>query len=298
MKRRELIILLNNDESAFQFLINNNLIKDRYVCQKCNARKTVTNIGVNKCNSRINGGKCGALHSIFNNTIFEKSKIDYKIILLLLYEWTLDTSTDVASSEYECSQSTVSAWYQKFRELATSYYNLFLNNPIGGQNITVQIDETCIVKNKYNQGRQLANQKWIFGGVVLGNHKQCFFEYVEHRNEDTLLEVIQRKILPGSIIMSDMWGGYQNLETRLAHMGYVHSRVNHSQNFINPINGANTQSIESFWSVTKRTLRKKGTNYGNFNILECKIKENLFKKQFYNNKMEKMIEIISIVYNN
>ena len=40
----------------------------------------------------------------------------------------------------------------------------------------------------------------------MGNHRECFFEYVERRNEETLLEVIRRKILPGLIIMSDIWG--------------------------------------------------------------------------------------------
>ena len=80
----------------------------------------------------------------------------------------------------------------------------------------------------------------------MGNHKECFFEYVERRNEETLLEVIQRKILPGSIIMSDMWGGYQNLLTKLSHYGYSHLSANHSQNFINRLTGANTQSIKSF----------------------------------------------------
>ena len=130
----------------------------------------------------------------------------------------------------------------------------------------------------------------------MGNHDECFFEYVERRNEETLLEVIQRKILPGSTIMSDMWSGYQNLLTRLSHYGYSHLTVNHSQNFINPVTGANTQSIESFWSVIKRNLRKKGTNYGKFNIMQSKIKEDLFKKQFINTKFETMIEIIAFIY--
>ena len=129
----------------------------------------------------------------------------------------------------------------------------------------------------------------------MGNYKECFFEYVERRNEETLLEVIQRKILPGSIIMSDMWGGYQNLLTRLPHYGYSHLTVNHSEYFMNPVTSANTQSIESFWSVIKRNLRKKGTNYGNFNIMQSKIKEDLFKKQFINTKLKTMIEIMAFI---
>lgn len=35
-------------------------------------------------------------------------------------------------------------------------------------------------------------------------------------------------------------------------------------NFIDPISQAHTQSIEAFWSVIKRKLRKYGTNHGDF----------------------------------
>ncbi len=50
--------------------------------------------------------------------------------------------------------------------------------------------------------------------------------------------------------MTDLWRGYFGLEGE----GYYHLTMNHAQEFVNPVNGANTLSIESSWSHLKRKL--------------------------------------------
>lgn len=47
-------------------------------------------------------------------------------------------------------------------------------------------------------------------------------------------------VTPGSYIWSGEWAAYI---TR-SNFGYVHDTVNHSENFIDPTSGANTQRIE------------------------------------------------------
>ena len=279
MLRIELFENLRDENLTLIFLKNNNLISNTVICSKCGQEKEITNLKNERCNLRYNSNKCFGETSIFKNTLFKNSKNDPKLIMFLLYEWCEDTPTFRAAKQYSCSQSNVSKWYKKFQYFAVIGYEIFENNPIGGPNIVVQIDETCIVKRKNHQGRILRNQKWIFGGVELNDHNKCFFQFVENRSRETLLEIIRRKINPQSIIMSDMWRGYNNLEILLNEYNYTHMQVNHSQNFINNETGANTQSIEAFWSVMKRTLRKGGTNHGSLNNLNEKIKTNLFKKK-------------------
>ncbi|KCZ77844.1 hypothetical protein H311_01140, partial [Anncaliia algerae PRA109] len=73
------------------------------------------------------------------------------------------------------------------------------------------------------------------------------------RDSDTLKTVILENVLPGSLIVTDEWRGYWGLED----LGYFHVTVNHSQNFICPITGANTQLIENTWSCMKRKIRSR-----------------------------------------
>lgn len=78
-------------------------------------------------------------------------------------------------------------------------------DPIGGQDIEVEIDETLIVRRKYNRARTLS-QIWLFGGIER-NSKQSFVVALtdpnEQKNKETLLRLIRKFVLPGSIIYSD-----------------------------------------------------------------------------------------------
>ena len=296
MIRLNLFNLLLNEDLVLNFLLQNNLIKQEKTCNKCGAIKPITSLKNTKCNLRVLGNKCGGETSIFKDTIFERSKIDVQKYIFILYEWSVDTPTDKTAIEYSCNQSTISRLFSEFREIACFFYNIENNETIGGENIIVQIDKTCIVKNKNHNERILSYQKWMISGVVLGNNDRYFIKYVERRDQTTLIDVIRRKIAPRSIIMTDMWGGYVNLASILHEYEFTHMTVNHSNNFINPITGANTQSIESFWSVIKRKFRKKGTNHGNFKNVEKKLIKDLFKKKYKNEIFEKMIFLILIIY--
>lgn len=298
MLRLNLYELIKNEDDVLRFLQYNNLLPTRYICHGCGKEKLIQNLNNERCNTRIGANKCNTETSVFSNTFFENSKLSPKIILFLLYEWCEDTPTNKAAKEYSCNQSTVSRWYSKFQEIAVGVYEMFNTKKIGGPNQIVQIDETCILKRKNHQGRILRNQKWIFGGIELLNNNNFFFKIVENRSSNILINIINESIAPGSIIMSDMWRGYNNLEIILAQNNYTHLQVNHSQNFINPLTGAHTQAIEAFWSVMKRKLRRLGTNYGNLRSVENKIKANCFKKLHNEHVFEIMLIIISIIYEN
>ena len=71
----------------------------------------------------------------------------------------------------------------------------------------------------------------------------------------TLLPIIQWYIRPGSVVYSDEWRAYSQLQ----HNGYDHRTVTHSCNFIDPTTGAYTQGIESMWSSCKRLMREEKT---------------------------------------
>ena len=94
--------------------------------------------------------------------------------------------------------------------------------------------------------------QWVFGGIEQDSRK-CFlviavylYLAVERRDEETLLPIIQQWTEPGTIIVSDCWKAYCNLEKH----GYVHRTVNHSKEFVNE-DGDNTNKIEGHWRQAK-----------------------------------------------
>lgn len=102
----------------------------------------------------------------------------------------------------------------------------------------------------------------MFGGVERDS-SNSFLVPVDRRDKETLLPIIQKFILPGSIIVSDCWRAYDALEK----LNYTHQTVNHSQTFKDPLTGACTNRIEGLWRHAKhriphyRRLNKDYTGY-------------------------------------
>ena len=74
------------------------------------------------------------------------------------------------------------------------------------------------------------------------------------RNEATLLPIIKQFVPPGTTIITDGWKSYVNLGRH----GYVHTDVNHSEDFVNPATGGHTNLIEGTWTHAKYQALRRG----------------------------------------
>lgn len=92
----------------------------------------------------------------------------------------------------------------------------------------------------------------MFGGVERGT-KRAFLRIVRNRDAATLLPIIQVFILPGTTVISDLWGAYRTVSN--LPQGYQHLTVNYCINF-DPNTGAHTQSIESTWQKFKLKMKR------------------------------------------
>jgi transposase-like protein len=162
------------------------------------------------------------------------------------------------------------------------------NEAIGGSGVVVEIDESKFSKRKYNCGRSL-REGWVFGGIERQSRKM-FFSFVIDRTEITLLDIIKRRILPGSVIHCDMFRSYVNLELH----GYTVFRVNHSENFVDPSTGAHTQNIESAWGRLKRFMRSIGSNLGEYT--DEYMMESLYREKHLNDMFDSLLHDISLLF--
>jgi len=76
-------------------------------------------------------------------------------------------------------------------------------------------------------------------------------ELVDQRDDATLLPIIQKVVVPGSIAWSDEWAAYRQLSS----LGFTHQTVNHSEHFKDPATGTCTNHVEAYWCAVKRRFK-------------------------------------------
>ena len=132
---------------------------------------------------------------------------------------------------------------------------------IGGEGVEVEIDETQFVRRKYERGRAVRDI-WLFGGIERVAKKRFVVALIgdvgERRDKTTLQGLIKKFIKPKSVIYSDAWGAYRGLED-IEGCGYVHRVINHSENFVDPVDPQiHTQNIERLWRDIKEWAKRPG----------------------------------------
>ena len=85
----------------------------------------------------------------------------------------------------------------------------------------------------------------------------------------TLLEIMEQNVHPGSIIHTDCWRGYSTPHIQALEM--QHRTVNHDANFVDPITGVHTNTIETEWAALKRRIapRRRTQTLIIADLLEC-----------------------------
>jgi transposase-like protein len=91
---------------------------------------------------------------------------------------------------------------------------------IGGPKKTVEIDESKFGRRKYHRGNPVKGQ-WVFGGVERESGG-TFLAPVPDRSADTLMNVIDAWIKPGTTIISDCWAAYRDLDAYAPHRQSQH----------------------------------------------------------------------------
>ena len=287
----------------------NNLIKissyfnDKEVCKKHleNLRWTDGVITCPHCSHsekiyRTNQGfkcsSCKKRFSVTKGTIFENSPISLHKWFVAI--WLLGSNKKGISSNQlarDIGVTQKSAWYMLHR-IRYVFENESFDKPL--ENI-VEVDETYVgglnknrhwdKKVKRSQGRSTKDKTAVFGMLERGGKVRAM--KVDSVSAKELQRIIVDNIEVHSTIMSDEWGAYTGLDKK-----YHHYVVNHGRGNYAKAGGIHTNSIESFWSLLKRSY--KGTyHYMSPKHLDKYVKEFEFR---YNNSDEiKEIGIDSIL---
>ena len=108
---------------------------------------------------------------------------------------------------------------------------------------------------QYHRGRRAREETWVFG-VVTTEYQPArgYFQVVRRRDRATLLPIIGRCLLPGSVVHTDDWGAYRRRTRNVPNVAR-HEVVVHKRHFVDPRTGVHTQHIESAWNRLKQKIK-------------------------------------------
>ena len=73
---------------------------------------------------------------------------------------------------------------------------------------------------------------------------------IERRDQSTVIPLILKHVLPGTIIRTDLWRAYGSLTDH----GFTHETVNHSIHFKDPVTNVHTSTKEGSWNGLKMQI--------------------------------------------
>jgi transposase len=196
-----------------------------------------------------------------------RCKISRNKQLELMKLFIAQTTARTASELVGVNRRTGILFFHKLREIIA--FNLYEENEefFAGE---VEADESYFGGvRKGKRGRGAAGKVAVFG--ILKRGGKVYTKIISDAKTHTLMSILERKILPDSVVYTDCYRSYNALDVS----EFKHYRINHSKLFANKHNHIN--GIENFWNQAKRTLRKyNGIPKKHFNLFlkECEFRFN------------------------
>ncbi|KAK9874101.1 hypothetical protein WA026_002455 [Henosepilachna vigintioctopunctata] len=263
----EFLTLIRDECKLNNFLNVHNVLTDEKICPKCNKScKFNPNENTFQCSTAIVQSKghkkrtrlaCGFSVSASKSTYFENSELPISEICKFITFWVcVNFSQHDLEEEIKWSSLTVVNWMSFCREVCFS--NITKNSEkLGGNDRTVELHEVKFGKQKYTN--RIIQGQWVFGGIERNTNKN-FLIPVLNRSKETLLEIINEWVLPGTTIMSHCWKEYDCLNDE----GFLHQTVNHSKNFVDPDARSHTRRVERMFSDKNDDVHQYGQQKSHF----------------------------------
>jgi len=191
-----------------------------------------------------------------------KSRLKKHIQAKLIEHFVAGTTARCAAELIGVNRKTAGYYFHRLREIIAYQLDQESQDVFGGE---IEVDESYFGgTRKGKRGRGAGGKIPVFGLLKRGG--RVYTKIIPDASSATLIPIIERKVIPDSIVYSDSWRGYNVLDVS----AFKHYRINHSQLFADKQNHIN--GIENFWNQAKRHMRKfNGVPKENFGLFlkEC-----------------------------
>lgn len=191
-----------------------------------------------------------------------KSRLSRVIQDKLIEHFVAGTTARCAGSLAGVNFKTACYYFQRLREIIAAELEAESHEVFDGE---IEVDESYFGgTRKGKRGRGASGKVPVFGLLKRGG--RVYTKIIPDASSATLIPIIERKVIPDSVVYSDCWRAYNVLDVS----EFKHYRINHSKLFADKKNHIN--GIENFWNQAKRHMRKfNGIPRQNFGLFlkEC-----------------------------
>ena len=192
-----------------------------------------------------------------------KSRLSLVKQARLIEHFVAGTTARCIADFIGANRNTAAYYFQRLREIVVDEIEQESYETFDGE---IEVDEHYFGGDrKGNRCRGAAGKVPVFG--LLKRNGKVYTMIIPDASGASLLPIIERKVIPDSIVYSDCWRGYNVLDVS----GFKHYRMNHSKLFADKQNHIN--GIENFCNQDKRRMRKFNSvpkaHFGLF-LKECK----------------------------
>ena len=186
-----------------------------------------------------------------------KSRLNSAKQVKLIEHFVAGTTARCAADLIGVNRNTATYYFQRLREIIVYEIEQESHEYFAGE---IEVDESYFGgTRKGKRGRGSAGKVPVFGLLKRGG--KVYTKIIADASGQTLMPIIERKVIPDSIVYSDCWRGYNVLDVS----DFKHCRINHSKLFVDKQNHIN--GIENFWNQAKRHMRKfNGVPKANFGL--------------------------------
>lgn len=164
----------------------------------------------------------------------------------LVEHFIAGTTARCAANLCGVNRKSAAYYFHRLREIIAYELEQAEQEVFSGE---IEVDESYFGgKRKGKRGRGAGGKIPVFGLLKRGG--KVYTKIIPNASSKTLYPIIERKVVPDSIVYTDCWRGYNVLDTS----EFKHYRINHSKLFANGHNHIN--GIENFWNQAKRHMRK------------------------------------------
>ena len=171
-----------------------------------------------------------------------RSRLSKSVQSHLIEDFVAGTTTRTAAALCGVNRKTAAFYFHRVREIIALELEGEADTVFQGE---IEVDESYFGgKRKGKRGRGAGGKIPVFGLLKRGG--KVYTKIIPDASSASLCPIIERKMVPDSIVYTDKWRGYNALDVS----DFKHYRINHSLLFADKHNHIN--GIENFWKPAVR----------------------------------------------